>query len=75
MATEATKRHLVIAIECGETTCASAPGKFCQYVRTSHFGKRFSCHLFGALREDVPLGWLQRHADCIATERKEGSAK
>ena len=64
-------RFLVIA--CGEKTCASAPDKFCQFVRVTHFGTRWSCHLYEERLyakddHDIPndSGWLQRCARCRA---------
>jgi len=57
----------LVVINCGETTCASEPGKFCPYVRTTHFGTRWHCHLYEKkLLEDEQSGWLQRHAQCMA---------
>lgn len=68
------KRTLTIAIDAGEKTCASEPGKFCPWVRTSRFGTRWHCGLFGStyLRdENGDEGWLQRLGICLAAE-KEG---
>ena len=65
---------LLLSIECGESTCASKPGKFCSHVSTSHFGKYYHCALFGydANGERTALkevdGWLQRHPKCVAAE-------
>ena len=59
-------RMLSFAITCGEETCAEKPGKFCQFVRTSHFGKRWSCLIFEEnLKEDKPKGWLMRCKKCL----------
>ena len=60
-----------IEYECGETTCAIEPGKFCKFVRVSHFGTYFSCALFlGPDRanrhlEDNENGWLARCEECL----------
>jgi hypothetical protein len=59
-----------IEIECGETTCASEPGKFCRFVGTKCFGTEFRCLIFfdaagngqKLLEKD---GWLQRCAQCL----------
>lgn len=70
------ERCLVIVTNCGETTCASEPGKFCRHVRTSHCGTRWVCGLFWD--EDGPKelpekdGWLARLPECLAAEEKEG---
>lgn len=68
-------RILELPIQCGETTCASAPGKFCPQVRTSRFGTAYLCHLFseqghkGRWEELAEKdGWLQRHPDCLKLE-------
>jgi len=60
-----------IEFECGEKTCAYAPGKFCRFLKTSHFGTRYQCSLF--VDEDrLPVailegedGWLQRCEECL----------
>lgn len=63
---------LVLNITCGEKTCASEPGKFCEYVRSKKFGTRWDCYLFGELgnSKDDGTGWLLRHEDCLAAEDK-----
>lgn len=38
--------NLIIPIECGETTCASEPGKFCRFLWIQKFGTEFVCGIF-----------------------------
>jgi len=73
-------RVLEIPIQCGDTTCASEPGKFCPQLRTARFGSTFTCKLFSEQEykekwEELPEknGWIQRHPDCVKMERKEDS--
>ena len=68
MATE-TNKFLRIAIGGGEKTCASEPGVFCPWMRTTVFGGT-SCHLFGPTETTEPdgMGWTLRHPDCLAAE-------
>lgn len=58
-------RQLNIQINCGNTTCASKPGEFCEQLYASNFGTKPVCHLFN----DTPLyehnGWLQRCEECL----------
>lgn len=55
----------LLVIDCGENTCASEPGKFCEYMRVSNFGNRWVCHLYDTeVREDKDGGWLQRTKQC-----------
>lgn len=80
------KRTLQLQIDCGEKTCASAPGKFCQWCLTTRFGTRWICGLFRDEQSNpVRLrsaqrwsddgwkddGWLQRCQQCLETEVKE----
>lgn len=66
-----TNRHLRLPIRAGDNTCAGEPGKFCRYVLTSHFGRKFTCQIF---RPDQLLrekgGWLQRWPECVRSEMK-----
>ncbi len=69
------KRTLRVEIECGETTCASEPGKFCEFFGSRNFGSVPVCALFPAgdstwtdLEEKD--GWTQRCSQCIAAEEK-----
>lgn len=60
-----------IEYECGEKTCAVAPGKFCRFVRVSRFGKRYSCARFFDAGgdpqglKDSSEGWLARCKQCL----------
>lgn len=59
-----------IKIDCGETTCASAPGAFCKYVGTKSFGTKFVCMFFRQKNGDETRlhdkdGWLQRDVVCM----------
>lgn len=63
-------RYLTIhkAIDCGETTCASKPGEFCEHLRYDIVNdQKADCMLF-----NMPLrvvdGWVQRHRDCLRAE-------
>ena len=68
---------LTLDINCGDTTCASSPGKFCRFLLTQKFGQVPVCQFFsrdigrGKLeplpnsREDG-LGWTLRHPDCLS---------
>lgn len=60
-----------LIIECGETTCALEPGKFCRFLGTTHFGTRNVCLLFRCSYDNCePLfenkdGWLARCSQCL----------
>jgi len=59
------KHSRLLVIDCGANTCASKPGQFCIYLRTSNFGTRWMCHLYDqTVEEDQPGGWLQRVKSC-----------
>ena len=67
---------LSIPIIAGKTTCASEPGKFCQFVGTIRFGQEHVCRLFPSennshTRLESSDGWLQRLPECIAAEGKD----
>lgn len=70
------KRILNIVIDCGEKTCASEPGMFCNRLLTTHFGTRWVCGAFlDAQCNNVELhadkngeGWLQRCDQCLEAE-------
>lgn len=51
-----------VVIECGKTTCASKPGKFCQYFKNNLKGGG-TCYFFGQVWDKD--GWIQRHEECI----------
>lgn len=66
---------ITLDIECGEATCASRPGEFCQFLRTSKFGLIYYCAIWHevnskgtpiALREKH--GWLLRRQECFDAE-------
>ena len=58
-------KHAVY-FECGDTTCASEPGKFCKFLLTK-WGEYFYCSLFDrhSIYEDEALGWLLRCPPCM----------
>lgn len=68
-------KMLAIEINCGDTTCAEEPGKFCRYLRVSRFGSAYHCQLFSEFEEkrletlQEKDGWLQRHPRCLAAEK------
>ena len=66
-------RVLRIKIEAGETTCASEPGKFCQFVGVRGMGTQHLCLLFPSndssySRLEDRDGWLQRLPECMESE-------
>jgi len=62
-------RTLHILIDSGETTCASEPGKFCQWLRTKRFGTTYFCGLFDQKEMDGQGDeWLQRLPECMEAE-------
>lgn len=73
------KLTLMIPIQCGKTTCAYKPGKFCCYAGTRRLGTAWVCRLFPTdddsytpLREDAPAGRLLRCDACLASAAKPG---
>lgn len=65
---------LNLTIECGTTTCASEPGKFCRFVQTTTFGQHYLCGAFrDASGSFVDLfdkdGYLQRCKQCLEEAR------
>lgn len=69
-------RQVTFPIDCGDTTCASKPGKFCRFYGSRNFGQVPVCTLFPAERgwfTDLPEkdGWVQRCPACLEAE-KEG---
>lgn len=70
-----TKKTLSIEIACGETTCASEPGKFCPFVGTAMLGSQSICCLFPSEHRSFTVledkdGWLQRCKDCLRYEKE-----
>ena len=68
---------LQIPIECGETTCAHEPGKFCPFVGTVRMGTVPVCRLFPTdtmphteLQSSSPAGWLLRCSACLEAEKQ-----
>lgn len=64
------KKRLNIEIECGETTCAAEPGKFCQYLQT--WRAQAVCALFPSLQKpggQLVGGWADRdmHTELVST--------
>lgn len=59
------KINIVYNIECGEKTCAIAPGKFCKYMRYEVFSGSPRCTLFGVDPLEEVDGWTQRCKDCL----------
>ena len=62
------KYILSFSIECGKKTCASSPGKFCQYFGHDLRGNGL-CHFFGTLEDKD--GWVQRRDECLSMTRRE----
>jgi hypothetical protein len=70
------KATILFEIECGEKTCASEPGKFCEFTRVPANGDAY-CALFSSpgkfnvIRLRDSEGWLMRHEKCLeATSKK-----
>lgn len=74
-------KTLQIQIDCGETTCAREPGKFCEFFGTRRFGTTPVCMLFpqadpnphnqGASTDlKGKDGWIQRCSACMEAEVK-----
>jgi len=63
--------NITRTVVCGETTCASEPGKFCGYIAARKFGIEPVCIAFEG--EPIPLytydGWLQRCDACLKAEK------
>ena len=69
------KRTILIEIDCGEDTCASEPGKFCEYVGHRGLGGTIPiCTLFAYGRDvttdlgEINGGWLRRCDACKNAE-------
>lgn len=61
--------NIKIKIECGQSTCASEPGKFCAFFGSVKFGLISVCRLFPTDENSFTVleeqnGWVQRCADC-----------
>ena len=67
------KRTLQIEIDCGEKTCASEKGKFCQSIHHGPCGVAL-CDLFGGRLDNTKddySGWTLRCDACLAAEVKK----
>ena len=64
-----------LELNCGEKTCASSPGNFCRFARSSVDGFLPRCTLFGERLFDETgtsvMGWLQRLPKCLQAEEEE----
>jgi hypothetical protein len=65
---------LKVAVNCGKTTCAKEPGKFCQFFGTVKFGQVPVCRLFPTDSESFTKledkdGWTQRCEACSNSSR------
>ncbi len=61
--------RVLIAIDCGEKTCASEPGKFCRFVRAGSFGTEWHCAAYEKRLDTTDgkeTGWLARLPECLA---------
>ena len=66
------KVKLTFEIECGDTTCAAAPGNFCKYWMGDAVGAG-KCYFFGRLEDKD--GRVQRHPKCLdLANSAQGSA-
>jgi hypothetical protein len=73
------KTSLLLRVECGETTCAEEPGKFCVYMGAISFGQKSVCLLFPDVENakgsggytvlEEKDGWVRRCAECLSAER------
>jgi hypothetical protein len=72
---------LKIEINCGKTTCASEPGKFCRFLGGRRWGTVYACMLFpmdnpgrkdqGASTDLKQIGgWIKRCPACLAAAEK-----
>lgn len=70
-------KTITLKIECGETTCASKSGKFCQFLGSKKFGSIAVCMLFPTknptpnndgltVLEENENGWIARCDQCLA---------
>jgi hypothetical protein len=68
------KQTLKVDIECGEKTCASEAGKFCEFFGSIKFGQVPVCTLFPSGEENrysphtilvEKDGWTQRCTKCL----------
>lgn len=64
-------RVLKLNIVCGDQTCASEPGKFCEFIGSNRMGTQPVCTLFpdpdvGSTHTRLMIkdGWIQRCDAC-----------
>jgi len=57
------QQSVTVEIECGKTTCASEPGKFCHLLTPSLTSDAGYCQIFGTVQ--AVDGWIQRDAECM----------
>ncbi len=67
------KLTIPIEIECGETTCASEPDKFCHLFASDMQGDGV-CYLYGKVFQNDE-GWIERHPRCLETAVKQKTTK
>jgi hypothetical protein len=63
------KRILKIEIECGASTCASKPGRFCPELMFKKFGSVPVCRVFDTELYELK-GWTMRCPQCMEAEVK-----
>jgi hypothetical protein len=61
---------VTLSYECGETTCATEPGKFCRFLGAIHFGQVPVCMLFDNRELQEKEGWTQRCEECLEAEQE-----
>lgn len=63
---------LSIQIDCGETTCASEPGKFCKFLGSIKLGQVPVCLLFPSSSDSYTVlednGFVQRCQTCLSAQ-------
>lgn len=57
-------------VQCGETTCASKPGKFCDHFGPGPFGVMARCHMFNVNLYPNATGLHQRCDACMKAEKE-----
>lgn len=72
------KTRITLEIECGETTCAIEPGRFCRFLGSKKFGSISVCMLFpdpDGRGSDTMVwdkdGWVQRCPACLRAAVEE----
>lgn len=64
------KRNLTIEVDCGDSTCASYPGRFCPWLGKRKFNQVQVCMLFNR-DVYVALGWTRRCHACMESEQEK----